>query len=192
MAVTTDERELERLVTENMALVTWTLLRMPAFGGGRWTPGHADADDDVQAGYVGLLQAVRTWDPERSKLSTWACQAVVWAVSRDRSERYGANLRRAVAERERYLAPLSLDGLYGDGVDRSYDDTFPDEGLLPEPTFRRIDADPEDVYDSLTDRERTLVYNIAADAADRLGIKKESARRARARTYDKLRARYVA
>src|SRR5947208_7132441 len=67
------EAEVERLVRENQKLVDYMVNRYLK----RYFVGDMERDDLVSWGMIGLLQAARAWDPERSSaFSTLACKAI--------------------------------------------------------------------------------------------------------------------
>src|SRR3954469_548442 len=67
------ERDVERLVDENQKLVHFQVNRYLQ----RYFVGDMERDDLVSWGMIGLVQAARAWDPERSRcFSTLACRAI--------------------------------------------------------------------------------------------------------------------
>lgn len=70
------EREKEaRLMSEHMGLVA-SLAR-------RFKPkNREDLEDLIQVGSIGLLKAIRKYDAEKAKLSTWAHQPIMWELMR--------------------------------------------------------------------------------------------------------------
>ena len=67
------ERDVERLVHENQKLVHYQVNRYLQ----RYFVGDMEREDLVSWGLIGLVQAARAWDPERSGcFSTLACRAI--------------------------------------------------------------------------------------------------------------------
>jgi RNA polymerase sigma factor for flagellar operon FliA len=67
------ERDVEELVRENHKLVHYQVSRYLQ----QYYVGDMERDDLVSWGMIGLLQAARAWDPERSRcFSTLACRAI--------------------------------------------------------------------------------------------------------------------
>src|SRR2546421_3138799 len=67
------ERDVERLVHENQRLVHFQVSRYLQ----RYYVGDMEREDLVSWGLIGLVQAARAWDPERSGcFSTLACRAI--------------------------------------------------------------------------------------------------------------------
>ena len=67
------ERDVERLVRENQKLVHFQVNRYLQ----RYFVGDMEREDLVSWGLIGLVQAARAWDPERSgSFSTLACRAI--------------------------------------------------------------------------------------------------------------------
>ena len=67
------EAEVERLVSENQKLVHFQMNRYLQ----RYFVGDMEREDLVSWGLIGLVQAARAWDPERSGcFSTLACRAI--------------------------------------------------------------------------------------------------------------------
>src|SRR5437870_2119209 len=67
------EREVEKLVRENHKLVHFQVSRYLQ----RFYVGEMEREDLVSWGLIGLVQAARAWDPERSgAFSTLACRAI--------------------------------------------------------------------------------------------------------------------
>src|SRR5258708_3221683 len=67
------ERDVERLVDENQKLVHFQVNRYLQ----RYFVGDMEREDLVSWGLIGLVQAARAWDPERSGcFSTLACRAI--------------------------------------------------------------------------------------------------------------------
>jgi RNA polymerase sigma factor (sigma-70 family) len=105
MATTVQEAQIERLVRENMGLirsiVAKTMRTFPHL------PSAYDRDDLESLGYIGLVQAAQTFDPERgAQFSTYAYRCIENQIS-------GA-LTRA---RNRQVQCISLDVLIGEEED---------------------------------------------------------------------------
>src|SRR5437667_12907765 len=67
------EAEVEQLVRENQKLVDYMVNRYLK----RYFVGDMEREDLVSWGLIGLVQAARAWDPERSGcFSTLACRAI--------------------------------------------------------------------------------------------------------------------
>jgi len=73
------EREVERLVRENENLVHFRVSRCVT----RYRAGQLEREDLVSWGLIGLVQAARAWDPQRSScFSTLACKAIDHVILR--------------------------------------------------------------------------------------------------------------
>src|SRR6266568_1608267 len=93
------ERDVERLVRENQKLVHYQVNRYLQ----RYFVGDMEREDLVSWGLIGLVQAARAWDPERSgSFSTLACRAIERMIIR--------GVRREWKP-ERAAATVSLDDL---------------------------------------------------------------------------------
>ena len=93
------ERDVERLVRENQKLVHFQVNRYLQ----RYFVGDMEREDLVSWGLIGLVQAARAWDPERSGcFSTLACRAIERMIIR--------GVRREWKP-ERATATISLDDL---------------------------------------------------------------------------------
>lgn len=93
-----------------------------------------DTDDLIQAGYMGLVEAERTYDPTKGK--TWAGWAA-WYIRREMRGAVGINTTR---ERP-HLHAVSLDApIGGEGDDLTLMDTLADEGL-PDASSGLVEAD---------------------------------------------------
>lgn len=74
MSETEKEKE-ARLMSEHMGLVA-SLAR-------RFKPkNREDLEDLIQVGSIGLLKAIRKYNPDKAKLSTWAHQPIMWELMR--------------------------------------------------------------------------------------------------------------
>ena len=112
------EAEVERLVRENQKLVDYMVNRYLK----RYYVGDMEREDLVSWGMIGLLQAARAWDPERSSsFSTLACKAIERMIIRGVSREW---------KPEQAQATLSLDGLVfgedGEGREARYVDQIAD------------------------------------------------------------------
>ena len=97
------EAEVERLVRENQKLVDYMVNRYLK----RYFVGDMEREDLVSWGMIGLLQAARAWDPERSRsFSTLACKAIERMIIRGVSREWKPDEARVT---------YSLDALISDG-----------------------------------------------------------------------------
>jgi RNA polymerase sporulation-specific sigma factor len=108
--VTVQESEIERLVRENTGLirsiVAKTVRSYPNL------PGGYDRDDLESLGYIGLIQAAQTYDPERgAQFSTYAYRCIENQIS--------SALARA---RNRQVDCISLSLLIGEDEDTPMED----------------------------------------------------------------------
>jgi RNA polymerase sigma factor for flagellar operon FliA len=113
------EADVERLVRENQKLVDYMVNRYLK----RYYVGDMEREDLVSWGMIGLLQAARAWDPERSSsFSTLACKAIERMIIRGVSREW---------KPEQAAATLSLDGLVfgedGDGREARFVDQIAGE-----------------------------------------------------------------
>src|SRR5713101_3820972 len=93
------EAEVEQLVRDNQKLVDYMVNRYLK----RYFVGDMEREDLVSWGMIGLLQAARAWDPERSRsFATLACKAIERMIVR--------GVRREWKP-EQAAATVSLDGL---------------------------------------------------------------------------------
>jgi RNA polymerase sigma factor (sigma-70 family) len=116
------EAEVERLVNDNRKLVDYMVNRYLK----RYYVGTMERDDLVSWGMIGLVNAARAWDPNRSRsFSTLACRAIERMIIR------GVN-REWRPDREQ--ATVSLDQLIsggkGEGGEDRFVDQLPAEGNL--------------------------------------------------------------
>ena len=112
------EREVERLVRDYQKLVVFVVHRYLQ----RYFVDDMEREDLVSWGMIGLLQAARAWDPERSRsFSTLACKAIERMIVR--------GVRREWKP-ERAAVTVSLDELTfggeGDGREERYVDRIAD------------------------------------------------------------------
>lgn len=148
-----------------------------------------DWDDDTQAASEGICRALQSWDPAKGEFSTHAVWCARSAISRDRIRRFHGGRRgwddvfrrgESVPDPVSLSAPVSGD----DGVtwgEWLAENSGPAEG---ESWWT---ADLDRLLGLLADADRICVTHAAADAAELLGIKRESVRRRRVRIYARLR-----
>src|SRR5919106_4628810 len=111
-AVMRSEAEVDRLVNDNRKLVDYMVNRYLK----RFYVGTMEREDLVSWGMMGLVNAARAWDPQRSKsFSTLACRAIERMIIR------GVN-REWRPEREQ--ATVSLDGLLSGRREEGGEDRF--------------------------------------------------------------------
>jgi RNA polymerase sigma factor (sigma-70 family) len=109
------EAEVERLVRENQKLVDYMVNRYLK----RYFVGDMEREDLVSWGMIGLLQAARAWDPERSgSFSTLACKAIERMIVRGVSREW---------KPEKAAATLSLDGLIFGEASEGREERFVDQ-----------------------------------------------------------------
>jgi RNA polymerase sigma factor (sigma-70 family) len=134
------EAEVERLVRENQKLVDYMVNRYLK----RYFVGDMEREDLVSWGMIGLLQAARAWDPERSgSFSTLACKAIERMIVRGVSREW---------KPEKAAATLSLDGLI-----------FGDAGEGREERFVDQIAGAHDVEQELLDSETGMAVRSALE-----------------------------
>ena len=111
------EAEVERLVRENQKLVDYMVNRYLK----RYFVGDMEREDLVSWGMIGLLQAARAWDPERSRsFSTLACKAIERMIVRGVSREW---------KPEQAALTMSLDDLISDEKTSSPQELFVELGL---------------------------------------------------------------
>lgn len=183
-------RLLDRLVRENLGLVyLWVKRSRPR--------SHAEADDLVQAGTLGLLRAFEMFDPERgAAFSTYASYHV---RARLIAERYRnrrlvrpANIdtfRRVAPEGDPLARDASLDSPVGGG-DATLGDLIPADAPEADPILqRRVQA----ALESLPERERRAAVGVLIEerllreVADEIGTTPEGARQVLGRAVKRLR-----
>ena len=64
-----------RLISENMGLVKSLAKKFRP-------PTQTELDEYIQVGTIGLLKAIRKFNPEKAKLSTWAYAHICWEIIR--------------------------------------------------------------------------------------------------------------
>jgi RNA polymerase sigma factor (sigma-70 family) len=134
------EAEVEELVRDNQKLVDYMVNRYLK----RFYVGDMERDDLVSWGMIGLLQAARAWDPERSRsFSTLACKAIERMIIRGVSREW---------KPEQAAATLSLDGL-----------VFGEESEGREARFVDQVASEEDVEQRLLDSETGMEVRSALE-----------------------------
>lgn len=169
-------------VVTHLALVEFVMQSRPAYLGD-------DVEEDRQDGRIGLLEAVRTFDPDRgAQFSTYAYLRIWRAIQNGRLRRHGVNYRRAVHRGELSgHRTASLDAPIGtddDGSPITLGDLVASEPPAPEDdTTPLLDA----VLELLTERERIAVLAPIDVAVDDLGITKASVRQCRVRAYRRVR-----
>jgi RNA polymerase sigma factor (sigma-70 family) len=132
------ERDVERLVHENQKLVNFQVSRYLQ----RYYVGDMEREDLVSWGMIGLVQAARAWDPERSDaFSTLACRAIERMIVR--------GVRREWKP-ERAAATASLDEILTREYQASAGERFMD----------RLTAD-QDVEGELVDGEMQAAVRSA-------------------------------
>jgi RNA polymerase sigma factor for flagellar operon FliA len=135
------EAEVERLVRDNQKLVDYMVNRYLK----RYFVGDMEREDLVSWGMIGLLQAARAWDPQRSgSFSTLACKAIERMIIRGVSREW---------KPDQSAATLSLDALlFGEDADGR------------EARFVDQIADEQDVEEQLLSRETEMAVRSALDA----------------------------
>jgi RNA polymerase sigma factor (sigma-70 family) len=134
------EAEVERLVRDNQKLVDYMVNRYLK----RYFVGDMEREDLVSWGMIGLLQAARAWDPERShSFSTLACKAIERMIVRGVSREW---------KPEQAAATLSLDGL-----------VFGEEAEGREARFVDQIAGEQDVEQELLDSETGIAVRSALE-----------------------------
>ena len=73
-----DPLDPDALLTANARLVDGVLRRLHV------PPDHPDRDDLWLAGLFGLSRAIRSWNPARGRLSTYADLPIRWAIAKER------------------------------------------------------------------------------------------------------------
>jgi RNA polymerase sigma factor (sigma-70 family) len=144
------EAEVERLVRDNRKLVDYMVNRYLK----RYYVGTMDRDDLVSWGMMGLVNAARAWDPQRSSsFSTLACRAIERMIIR------GVN-REWHPEREQ--ATVSLDQLISGGQSEGSEDRFveqlpADEDVEEEMLTTARQEAVRSALDTLSPEQRQLI-----------------------------------
>src|SRR5207247_11364370 len=134
------EDEVEQMVRDNQKLVDYMVNRYLK----RYFVGDMEREDLVSWGMIGLLQAARAWDPERSRsFSTLACKAIERMIIRGVSREW---------KPEKAAATLSLDGL-----------VFGDDAEGREARFVDQVKSEEDVEKQLLDSETGIAVRSALE-----------------------------
>ena len=97
-----------------------------------------DKDDLLQAGFLGLVDAVETWEPARGAWSTWASFYIRDAM------------RDALGLRRKRLQTISLDAPLPDDDDASIGDLIADDSLPPVSEAMERDAIRAAVREAVT------------------------------------------
>lgn len=135
-----NEFEVERLVNDNRRLVDYMVNRYLK----RYYVGTMERDDLVSWGMMGLVNAARAWDPNRSRsFSTLACRAIERMIIR------GVN-REWHPDREQ--SNVSLDGLISGGSAAGGEDRF----------VEQLPAD-DDVEERMLETEQAVVLKGALE-----------------------------
>src|SRR5207253_4038688 len=95
------EAEVEQLVRDNQKLVDYMVNRYLK----RYFVGDMEREDLVSWGMIGLLQAARAWDPERSRsFSTLACKAIERMIVRGVSREWKPEDRKSTRLNSSHVA----------------------------------------------------------------------------------------
>lgn len=124
--------EINNLITENMPLVYYLV--------SKYYPTYTTDDDLKQVGMIGLCNAAKKFDSEKSKFSTYASRCIIHEI--------GAEFKR----RSKHWGDVSLESECSDSEECTIGDTLVGEegvGFF----------DEESLYSKLTEREKN-VYNL--------------------------------
>lgn len=158
--------DLDKLYHENKGLV-WKWARQ--YAGICADRADVDVEDLAQAGFIGMLDAVETYDPERGAWSAWASYYIRTAMLDVLGFRSNKNTYTVIAadgtEIRRHHVCISLDApAYGDDdcdvslMETTADDSIPDvhESLFASEDARMIRA-------AVADLEKTEVRQAATE-----------------------------
>lgn len=156
----------DELIRRHIGIVKWVTSRM----------GHSDSwDDDYAAGLIGLLKAVRTWNPDGgAALTTWAVPIIRNEITDERCRRRGANYRRASALGQLYVEALSLDSPVNDEHGTTLADRLVEPSVEVDRTLNPLMAD---LLSVTTPPERTVLFESHEVAARDLGCRVDAAAR---------------
>ena len=134
-----------------------------------------DADDLMQAGFLGLVAAARTFDPDAGSWSGWASYHIRTAIL------------DTLGMRRKHARTVSLDAPLGDDPDGdTLSDLIPDESIIPdderllireivETVRAAVDALPEDIAPVI--RAVELQGLTRAETARRMGVPQSTVRK---------------
>lgn len=179
-------------VRANMGLVGHVLARMNL-------PRRLDRDDLDQVGAIGLLRAIRTYDPDRAAFSTYAVACIRTAIVDElrRNDHLTRTHRKSVDPADRrWFAPLSLDAPAGPNTDRPRSDYLVcnSNRRTVEHIVEHIDLARE--LGRLPERARGIVAGHALDVpqdvmAVAIGVSQERVRQILVDSLDRVRRRLL-
>lgn len=191
--------EVRSIVDANTGLIDFTINRFGFDSSNGYT--RADAWQD---GYLGLIDAVRRWKPERGSLATIAVIYIFKAIRSGRGQFGGIDYRRSRRNGQRVEIPLSLDRPATGQTDTLADSLMADPDASPESEALRASllATIAEVGHALcaTDLERAVLealldfddHRLPAakhrTVAANFGVQAEHVRRVQHRLFARIRA----
>lgn len=148
----------------------------------------SDMDDLMQAGFIGLMRAEGTYQPDKGKFSSWA----TFYIKKELQTALGLNVPRLRAQRE----AVSLDAPIGEDEACCMGDILPDPSTDIEPKIEQteLQAAVRERVDAIEDQEAREVVRLAyleekglTIAAEEMGLSYKSAKNARIRAFTALR-----
>lgn len=170
--------EKERLIVDNLRLAGYMAQKYKSTG--------IDFDELVSIGYMGLVKAANSYQPERGKFSTLACQTIY------------RDIMQCIRKRKRSIHCLSLDSEH---INRDGDSYSLLESIGAEdPDIQRLDNTGlyEDMMHSLNRKERIAIELVVVygekqrTAAEKMGVSQEYVSRLRSKGLRKMRETYFA
>lgn len=182
------------LLNENIALVWHWVRRYAALCRNR---PDVDPEDLFQAGFLGMMRAAETYDPERGAWSTWASISIRAAIlAALHGQTYTAYIDGKPVRKRYALQSLDAPAYADEDSDASLLETLPDESipdfdeaLLQEEDARRVREAVSDLRDP---NQRTIVteYDLRgkrqAEIAQMLGLSVPQVQRLRRSALNQL------
>jgi RNA polymerase sigma factor (sigma-70 family) len=141
----------EKLLTDNRGLLVWAARR---YSGACQYDNAVDVEDLIQAGFIGLVNAMETYNESKGRWVKWA----LWFIEREINAELG---RRDGQWVKAHAGALSLDAPLNDDSDETGLDGLADESLPPvDESLERSDdcrLVRECVSDLSDDRQREVV-----------------------------------
>ena len=170
--------EKERLVLDNLRLAEYMAQKYKSTG--------IDFDELTSISYMGLVKAANSYQPERGKFSTLACQIIY------------RDIMYCIRKRKRSIHCISLDS---ERCNRDGDFYSLQESLGTEdPDIQRLDNTGlyDDMMSCLNRKERIAIELVVIHgekqrtAAEKMGISQEYVSRLRSKGLRKMRETYFA
>lgn len=170
--------EKERLVLDNLRLAGYMAQKYKSTG--------IDFDELISISYMGLVKAANSYQPERGKFSSLACQTIY------------RDIMYCIRKRKHSIHCISLDAEYQnrDG------DSYPLQEHLgaEDPGIRRLDNTGlyDDMMSCLNRKERLAIELVVVHgekqrtAAEQMGVSQEYVSRLRSKGIEKMRKVYFA